>query len=323
MFATEQNGMRARRTILATYCIHAAADAQWQRITNRKNSLKTDPIAKLRVPAKRAETLTMVLGQSEQVTELVKESVKDLSSVNTVIKQELEISAQVPEVASALRKNIAVENKVRDASEKLMAVNQALGGEVRERDLVDHQLAAATQSEAAARYAALHDVLTGLPNRALFEDHLALGLAQAKRNGRTLAVMFIDLDGFKNVNDTYGHDAGDAVLRITAQRLLDNTRSGDTLSRFGGDEFLCLLMDIKEEADIAMIAGKIIKAIQAPFNIVLRNPENQPTVGASIGISIFPEHGTAADALVKSADKAMYRAKRDASGYAFACSEPQ
>ena len=284
--------------------------------------MKTDPKAKLPLPAKRAQTLTKVLGQSEHVTDLVKESAKDLSSVNTVIKQELENGVQGPEVESALRKNIVVENKVRDASEKLMAVNQALEGEVRERDLVDHQLAAATESEAAARYAALHDVLTGLPNRALFEDRLAHGLAQAKRNGWTLAVMFIDLDRFKSVNDTYGHDAGDAVLRITAQRLLDNTRSGDTLSRFGGDEFLYLLMDIKEEADIAMIAEKIIKAIQAPCNIGLRNLEIQPTVGASIGISIFPEHGTAADALVKSADEAMYRAKRDASGYAFARSEP-
>ena len=284
--------------------------------------MKTDPKAKSPVPAKRAETLTKVLGQSEQVTALVKESAKDLSSVNTVIKQELENSAQVPEVESALRKNIAVENKVRDASEKLMAVNQALEGEVRERDLVDHQLAAATEQEAAARHAAFHDVLTGLPNRALFEDRLEHGLAQAKRNGWTLAVMFIDLDRFKSVNDTYGHDAGDAVLRITAQRLLDNTRSGDTLCRLGGDEFLYLLMDIKEEADIAMIAEKIIKAIQAPCNIGLRNLEIQPTVGASIGISIFPEHGTAADALVKSADEAMYRAKRDASGYAFARSEP-
>lgn len=147
-------------------------------------------------------------------------------------------------------------------------------------------------------------------------------MAQAKRNGWTLAVMFIDLDNFKSVNDTYGHDAGDAVLWITAQRLLDNTRSDDTVSRFGGDEFLYLLMDIKEEADIAMIAAKIIKAIQAPCNIGLRNPEIQPTVGASIGISLFPEHGTAADALVKSADEAMYRAKREASGYAFARSGP-
>lgn len=283
--------------------------------------MKADSKAKLPIPAKRAETLIKVLGQSEQVTELVKESAKDLSSVNTVIKGELESSALVPEVESALRKNITVENKMRDASEKLMAVNQALEGEVRERDLVDHQLAAATEQEAAARYAAFHDVLTGLPNRALFEDRLEHGLEQAKRNGWTLAVMFIDLDSFKSVNDTYGHDAGDTVLRITAQRLLDNTRSGDTVSRLGGDEFLYLLMDVKEQADIAMIAAKIVKAIQAPCNVGLRNLEIQPTVGASIGIAIFPEHGTAAAALVKSADEAMYRAKRDASGYAFALPE--
>lgn len=284
--------------------------------------MKNDPEAKLPIPAKRAETLSKVLGQSEQVTELVKESAKDLSTVNAVINQELEDRAQLPEVESALKKNIAVENKVREASEKLMAVNQALEDEVRERDLVEHQLAAATAQEAVARHAALHDVLTGLPNRALFEDRLEHGLAQAKRNGWTLAVMFIDLDSFKNVNDTHGHHVGDAVLRITAQRLMDNTRSDDTVSRFGGDEFLYLLMDVKGEADIAMIAEKIVKAIRAPCTIDLPDLETMPSVGASIGISIFPEHGTAANDLLKNADEAMYRAKRDASGFAFARAEP-
>jgi len=290
--------------------------------------MKTDPEAKMPVAAKRAKTLNKVLGQSKQVTELVKESAKDLSQVNTVINQKLKKRVRAPEIESALKNNIEVENKVRDASEKLMAMNQALKGEVKERDLVDHQLIAVTEQEAAARHSAFHDVLTGLPNRALFEDRLKHGLAQAQRNGWTLAVMFLDLDNFKNINDTYGHDAGDAVLRITAERLLNNSRSGDTISRVGGDEFLYLLMDIKKEADIAMIADKIIKALQAPCDISQKNLAAQPTrppqpnVGASIGISIFPKHGTAADVLVKAADEAMYRAKRDKSGYAIASAEP-
>lgn len=288
--------------------------------------MKAITAAKLPVPVKRAKTLKKVLGQSEQVTELVKESAKDLSLVNTVI-QDLKEKVRAPEVESALKNNIAVENKVRDASEKLMAMNQALKGEVKERDLVDHQLVAVTEQEAAARHAAFHDVLTGLPNRALFEDRLQLGLAQAQRNDWTMAIMFLDLDNFKNINDTYGHDAGDAVLRITAERLLNNTRSGDTVSRIGGDEFLYLLMDIREESDIAMIADKVIKTLEAPCDIGPRSAATQPgrsthpTVGASIGIAIFPRDGTEADVLVNAADQAMYKAKRDKSGYAFASAE--
>jgi diguanylate cyclase (GGDEF)-like protein len=179
-------------------------------------------------------------------------------------------------------------------------------------------LAAALEQEEAARDAAFHDDLTGLANRALFNDRLEHGIAQATRGGWTLAVMFIDLDNFKTINDTHGHDAGDAALRTTAQRLKENTRSVDTVGRHGGDEFLYLLTEIRKKKDIKKIAEKIIKQLQAPCSISVSNRNVDLSIEASIGISIFGKDGATADELIKSADEAMYRAKQSKSRYSFA-----
>jgi diguanylate cyclase (GGDEF)-like protein len=184
--------------------------------------------------------------------------------------------------------------------------------------MVEHQLAAAIEQEEASRHAAFHDVLTGLPNRALFNNRLEHGFAQARRHGWTLAVMFVDLDDFKILNDSYGHDTGDVVLQTIARRLEENIRGADTVSRHGGDEFLYLLTEIRDEQNIAMIAEKVIQAIQAPCNVSVRDLDISPSIKASIGISIFPKDGTTAEALVTSADTAMYRAKQAKSGYSFA-----
>ncbi|MEP6906344.1 MAG: GGDEF domain-containing protein, partial [Gemmatimonadales bacterium] len=195
---------------------------------------------------------------------------------------------------------------------------QALMGDVRDRVMLDHQFAAITEQEQAARHASLHDVLTGLPNRVLFKDRLEHGIAQAKRHEWVLAVMFVDLDKFKSINDSHGHDVGDSVLKTVSHRLKDGTRSGDTVSRIGGDEFIYLMMEIRDEASVAMVAGKIIDAIQAPMNISLSEPAFEVSIRASIGISMFPKDGTTADALITRADMAMYDAKQSKSGYAFA-----
>ena len=160
---------------------------------------------------------------------------------------------------------------MQQASEKLSVVVSALESEVRERNMLDHQFAAAIEQEQAARHASLHDALTGMPNRALFNDRLEHGFAQAKRHGWTLALMFVDLDDFKKINDQYGHEVGDSVLRTIARRLQENTRSDDTVSRHGGDEFLYLAMGIQEETDISLIAEKIIREIQAPINVNVRD----------------------------------------------------
>ena len=267
--------------------------------------------------AERTKSLRKVLGESEHVNEIVKESADELSAVNNVLKQEMAEEGLPPGVENALEKSEAVEGKVQEASEKLTAVNRALEGEVRERDMVEHQLAAAIEKEVASRHAALHDVLTGLPNRVLFNDRLEHGIAQAKRQGWTLAVMFVDLDKFKSINDTHGHDAGDAVLQTVAQRLRENARDDDTVSRHGGDEFLYLLTNIQDEKDIVMIAEKIIAAIQVPCTVSVRDGDINPSIGASIGIAIFPKNGATGNALIKSADEAMYLAKKNKSGYSF------
>jgi diguanylate cyclase len=265
-----------------------------------------------------SKSLKKVLAQSEQVKAMVKESAEELSSVNDGIKEELSNHGPMPGVESALERSEAVEDKVHDASEKLSAVNVALKDEVHERHVLEGKLATVTEQGAVDRHAALHDILTDLPNRALFYDRLEHGFQQAKRHGWTLAVMFVDLDQFKIVNDTYGHEAGDSVLRTIAGRLKESTRGDDTVSRHGGDEFLILLNEIREETNIPAIVEKIINKIKIPCNIRVRDLSIDRIITASIGISIFPKHGTTAETLVKSADNAMYVAKRSGTGYSFA-----
>ncbi len=280
--------------------------------------MKNDPRAKLPIDTAPAKALTKVLGQSEHVKDLVAECAEELSSVNVLLKQELAHRDPVPGVQNALQKSDAVEGKVLEASDQLSVVNQALEAEVRERHVLEHQLTAVTEQGDAARHAAIHDPLTGMPNRVLFKDRLDHGLAQAKRHGRNLALMFVDLDDFKNINDSYGHDVGDSVLQTIATRLKENTRGEDTVSRHGGDEFLYLLMEVSDQQQISLIAKKIIQAIQAPCDIHVRDLNISLSINASIGISIFPKDGTTGETLLAVADKAMYTAKRNKSEYSFA-----
>jgi diguanylate cyclase (GGDEF)-like protein/PAS domain S-box-containing protein len=149
------------------------------------------------------------------------------------------------------------------------------------------------------------DALTGLPNRRLFEDRLAIALAQAHRYRRRLAVIFLDLDRFKQVNDTLGHAAGDALLKAVAERLTETVREGDTVARLAGDEFTLLMPGIHYAEDLSAISCKLIEALRRPFLV-----DGQAVrVTASGGISLYPEDGEEGEALLKSADTAMYRAK--------------
>ncbi len=278
------------------------------------HSIPTSQISTLPGDLSAGKSLTDVLGQSEHVKDLVEQSAQELSSVNTELAQEMEQSHEKPGVRLALEKSQAVEGKVQDAADKLSKVNQALEAEVSARHVLEAQLATATQDEQAARHAALHDALTGLPNRTLFENRLEHGLAQAKRHDRTLAVMFLDLDGFKQINDTYGHDVGDALLQTIADRLSGHARDDDTVSRFGGDEFVYVLTEIDGDQDAARVAQKISDAIRLPCQLGV----GVVTIKSSIGIAIFPRDGASASALIKSADTAMYTAKRSQAGFAFA-----
>lgn len=155
------------------------------------------------------------------------------------------------------------------------------------------------------RRLAYFDEITGLPNRALFNDRLKVALARAKRNKEKLAVMMLDLDQFKIVNDTLGHEAGDRLLQAVGNRLKGALRESDTVSRMGGDEFMILLPSIAYEKSVVDIAQKTLRAFREPFRV----GEHELHVTTSIGISLYPKDGTGSDTLIKNADAAMYRSK--------------
>ncbi len=168
-------------------------------------------------------------------------------------------------------------------------------------------------AEEALRYQAMHDSLTGLPNRSLFNERLGWVLAEGSRRYTQVALLLIDLDQFKEVNDTLGHLVGDELLRQVAQRLRLLLRESDMIARFGGDEFAVLLTTTADETAAREVAGKIVTAFSEPFqlnNVVLHS-------SSSIGIALFPDHGTDSETLVQRADVAMYMAKRAGSGFAF------
>ena len=150
------------------------------------------------------------------------------------------------------------------------------------------------------------DALTGLPNRILFYDRLNQAIARVRRDKESLAVLFLDLDGFKVINDMFGHDVGDALLREAAKRLLACVRESDTVARMGGDEFTVILGNARTLSGSDRVVGSIVEAIARPF--VLNGKDC--SVSVSIGIALYPEHGETAEQLVKISDAAMYLAKQ-------------
>ncbi|PKM81538.1 MAG: hypothetical protein CVU89_08565 [Firmicutes bacterium HGW-Firmicutes-14] len=169
------------------------------------------------------------------------------------------------------------------------------------------------KAEETINHLAYHDPLTDLPNRILFYDRLTVAIANARRNRKMLAVMFLDLDRFKFINDMMGHAMGDQLLKDVARELRNHVRANDTVARLGGDEFTILLPDISREEDAAVVAQKINEALKRPWE--LNGYEFQIT--ASIGIVLYPNDGTDADTLTKNADTAMYRAKEQGDNYQF------
>jgi diguanylate cyclase (GGDEF)-like protein/PAS domain S-box-containing protein len=161
------------------------------------------------------------------------------------------------------------------------------------------------EAQERAQHLADHDALTGLPNRRLLEDRLTQALALSQRNRRQTAVMFVDLDRFKAINDSLGHAVGDVVLREVARRLVAQLREVDTVCRVGGDEFVVVLPEARRSTDVASVAAKIIETLSQP----VRAADRELTVTPSIGIAIFPEDGRDADMLIRNADAAMYHAK--------------
>jgi diguanylate cyclase (GGDEF)-like protein len=196
----------------------------------------------------------------------------------------------------------ARDSALQDAQRQLEQRVQQLLQEVADRKQAQ---AALRDSEEQLRHQAFHDALTGLPNRALMNDRLAVALAHAHRNLSRLAVMFLDIDRFKLINDSLGHTTGDELLRLVSVRLSKALREGDTLARLGGDEFILLLPGLGEDAAAAKVARKVLTALRQPFHLDGR----ELFVSASIGISLYPLDGSDAETLVKNADVAMYRAK--------------
>lgn len=261
-------------------------------------------------------SLGHVLKKNEKIKQTVKKAASELTSVNEVLKQE-NIPAQI--MKQAITQNEDVEQKVAKAADDLKLVNVKLAEEMAERIVIESELAD-TKTDLAevrddlskaqvkteeAQQSALQDALTGLPNRLSFEQGLGHGLSQAKRHGWGLAVLFIDIDKFKSINDSYGHDLGDQVLLMVANRLKSFVRDEDIVSRWGGDEFVCLLLEVKQEADVTQLAEKMINRVAEAF-------EFQGTVlsiRASIGIAIYPADGDTSEILFKNADIAMYKAK--------------
>jgi diguanylate cyclase (GGDEF)-like protein/PAS domain S-box-containing protein len=209
----------------------------------------------------------------------------------------LEASRDAAEASkkSAEASRDALERAVAERTLELQAANSRLQAEIADR----------RQAETRAQHLADHDPLTGLPNRRLLEDRLTQALAASQRNRKQTAVVFVDLDRFKNINDTLGHAVGDLVLKEVAERLMKQLRVVDTVCRMGGDEFVVVLPEIKRASDAANVAAKILETMSHPFTAAGRELNITP----SIGISVFPDDGRDAESLIRNADAAMYHAK--------------
>ncbi len=191
----------------------------------------------------------------------------------------------------------SLEAMVKSRTRKLAATVKQLKQEVREREKIAAEL----------DFLANHDALTGLPSLRLCKDRLEQSLAEARRNRQMSAVMFLDLDGFKEINDEHGHEFGDLVLKETADRIKNEIRETDTVARIGGDEFVIILSSLPDTAIAERIAASLVEQIAQTIQI----ENNSVAVSASIGISLYPADGATAEALIRSADKAMYQVKRE------------
>ena len=288
--------------------------ASLARPMQREILMKSKDIKKT-VSTKKA-SLGRVLKKNEKIKQTIKSAASELTLVNKVLKQE---KAPVQIMKQALTQNEGVEQKVAKAADDLKLVNVKLTEEIADRIVIESELAN-TKTDLAevrddlskaqvkteeAQQIALQDALTGLPNRVSFQQSLEHGLIQAKRHGWGLAVLFIDIDKFKSINDSYGHDLGDQVLLMVANRLKSFVRDGDIVSRWGGDEFVCLLLEVKQEADVTQLAEKMINRIAEAYEF----NGSVLSIIASIGIAIYPADGDTSDILFKNADTAMYKAK--------------
>ncbi len=271
--------------------------------------------------------LKLALEQSHEVRDKVEECADDLETNNDSVKQRIADGATTLSAQESLNESEAVASKVQECVDDLHQVTETLTQGVEDLKKVERalarsrqalaetetSLAASKEDERRSRLLALHDAATGLPNLRLFDDRLSHAISLAERQQWMLAVMFLDLDDFKSINDTHGHAAGDIVLKEVARRMLEHARDEDTVCRKGGDEFLYLLVNPQGAENVERIATHIVANITVPIRIGALDL----VVSPSIGIALFPEHATTGADLIARADAAMYRAKQQMRGYAF------
>jgi len=247
--------------------------------------------------------------------------------VETIIRKQVEQGQPVPaEYGGDIDKWVAERLAVHRRADGKPHVQQLTGGRwvqsIRHRTpdggmvVLRSNITAFKERERAAELLAQHDALTGLPNRRLLPDLLAQALARARRSSEVVAVLLIDLDAFKPVNDAHGHKAGDDVLRLTADRLKGCLRITDTVARYGGDEFIVLAECGAQTADVSAVATKILEAVSRPIPPLWTTDLSAPNVHitCSIGISQYPRDGEDPEKLIRLADAAMYRAKQGGLG---------
>ncbi|OGB23772.1 MAG: diguanylate cyclase [Burkholderiales bacterium RIFCSPLOWO2_02_FULL_57_36] len=254
------------------------------------------------------------------------EAREDVSHLREETADQRDNAAQGREEALHLRETVATsrESSASNREETLQeadAMKAALEHHIaRLREANEHLVITTVQTQIMAEevqkakeqmgYMAHHDFLTGLPNRLMLQERLDQAIALAKRHDTKLAVMFMDLDRFKTINDSLGHAVGDKMLQSVSQRLTDAVRSTDTVSHQGGDEFVLLLSEVADENAVAVLATKICKLVSASYFIAGQDLH----IGATIGISMYPDDGADAETLIKNADVAMYHAKDDGRG---------
>lgn len=288
--------------------------------------MKPEPLDPSEIATAKGDRLGRVLGRSRNIRAVIRQAANRLASATAVLRRGKRPNRPPQSFEGVITQYEEVQGEVLDAAHDLAQVNSDLAVEVEERvgieteladtaaDLADvkedlatarDDLAESQASEDEARHRALHDPLTGLPNRALFDQTLDQALAQARRHRWRVAVLFIDVDDFKSINDSLGHHVGDEVLQMIADRLRSSVRAEDMVSRWGGDEFACLLLEVGDEAEVARLARGMIDGIAEDFE----SGGATLSLACSIGIAVYPGDGESAEVLVMNADAAMYRAK--------------
>jgi len=231
----------------------------------------------------------------------VAQSIFDIDAAAKTKQQTYEVELDLMHKDGSMHTYLMVKFPLRSKDDRVFGVC-TIGTDISERKLAENAL---REQQSRLNYMAFHDSLTGLPNRSLFYDRIYHGLARARRSNSKVALMLLDIDRFKNINDSLGHDAGDMMIKAISTRLCEGVRDMDTVARLGGDEFVVVLEGVHDVEDVVSVANKLLITLAHPIEI--SGHEISSTV--SIGVSIFPDDGTDTDELLKHADIAMYKAK--------------